>query len=91
MVFAVLSITVYVYVYVVINTNKCLVWVERSGSFYHGFPWSSSGYQVEPSHFPCLVCLRNIKLVCTVSQNDVGSASSSDVVGRKGKPFSSWY
>lgn len=38
-----------------------------------------------------LVCLRNIKLVCTVSQNDVGLASSSDVVGRKGKSFSSWY
>lgn len=89
MVFTVLFITVYEYVYVDINTSKCMVWVERSGSFYHWFPWSSSGYQVEPSHFPCLVCLRNIKLVCTVSQNDVGSASSSDVIGRKGKPFSS--
>lgn len=63
---------VYVYVYMDINTSKCMVWVERSGSFYHGFSWSSSGYQVEPPHFPCLVCLRNMKLVCTVSQNDVG-------------------
>ena len=72
-----------------INTSNCVVWVEKSGSFYHGFPWSSSGYQVEPSHFPCLVCLRNMKLVCTVGQNDVGWASSSDVIGRKGKPFSS--
>lgn len=88
MIFAVLSITVCIYVYMDINTSKCMVWVERSGSFYHGFPWPSSDYQVEPSLFPCLVCLRNIKFVCTVSQNDVGSTSSSDVIGRKGRPFS---